>query len=106
MSCFNDMKCRMRGQEAEAFAEDSSMRSDLLGSLFMGDGDCYSQGGEYYSHEGASIDDCAATCMASGQLWMTLAPSDGYCYCEYEDESEGGCESHSDTDYYVMYKSF
>ena len=41
------MKCRMYGQEAEAYSEDAEMRAELLGSLFMGIGHCRAAGGDY-----------------------------------------------------------
>ena len=67
------MKCRMKGQEAESYAEDEAMRAELLGSIFMGDGDCLAEGGEWYVGEDMGIDACAAECKKSGQVWFTMA---------------------------------
>jgi len=104
MACFNDIKCRMEGEEAAAMEETEDMRAQLLNSINMGYGDCTPPRGEHYS-EYNSFEGCRADCMNSGQRWISINDNN-YCYCEYEDESIGGCESNTGSDYYVHYKSF
>lgn len=86
------------------YEEDTEMSAGLLTTWEMGMGDCTPEDGEWAA-TATGLDECAAECMAHGQRWMSINQS-GHCYCEYEEESAGGCESNTGSDYYTNYKSF
>jgi len=86
------------------FEEDTEMKTALLTTFEMGIGDCTPEDGEFAATSN-TVDECAAECIAHGQRWMSMNQS-GHCYCEYEEESVGGCENNTGSDYYTNYKSF